>query len=55
MNDNDRYALFLELTNLMHELGHGIKGASLDDHGMTIETRKDDAEVRLWVSVKKAE
>ena len=55
MDDRQRMALFMELTNAMNELGHSVKTASLDENGMCLETRQDDVEVRIWVTVKKAE
>lgn len=53
MNGNERYALLMELANVMIDMGHSVKGVSVDDNGVCLETEQDDVEVRFWVSVKK--
>jgi hypothetical protein len=53
MNGNERYALLMELANVMIDMGHSVRNASVDDNGVCLETEKDDVEVRFWVSVKK--
>lgn len=55
MDGNERYALLVELANVMIEMGHAVKGASLDKSGVCLETEQGGTEVRIWVSVKKAE
>ena len=55
MDGNERYALLMELANMMIEMGHSVKGASLDEHGVCLETEQGGTEVRIWVTVKKAE
>lgn len=53
MNGNERYALLMELANVMIDMGHSVKSISVDDNGVCLDTEKDDVEVRFWVSVKK--
>ena len=55
MDDRQRMALFMELANVMNEMGHSVKSASLDENGLYFETRQGDVEVRFWVTVKKSE
>lgn len=55
MGGNERYALLMELANVMIEMGHSVKGASLDEHGVCLETEQGGTEVRIWVTVKNAE
>lgn len=55
MGGNERYALLMELANVMIEMGHSVKGASLDEHGVCLETEHGGTEVRFWVTIKNPE
>lgn len=55
MDGNERYGLLVELADKMIELGHSVKTASVDEHGICLETAQGEVEVRLWVTVKKGE
>lgn len=51
MKNNDKYALLMELANLMIQMGHEIKGLSLDPGGVCLESFKGETEVRFWVTI----
>lgn len=52
MSGNERYALLMELANVMIEMGHEVKAASVDEKVCTLDTVQGDVEVRFWVTVK---
>ena len=52
MNGNERYALLMELGNVMIEMGHEVNAASVDENGCSLDTVQGDVEVRFWVTVK---